>query len=97
MLKISLILLESLELAFIDGRLSLISMVRSTGHPLHEKALKELSLEPFSLLYKHSMKTNQIFTDELVLWLGVEHNIAISLSALHATLKTAGLTRKIFV
>jgi hypothetical protein len=31
----------------------------------------------------------------LVLWLGVQHNIAISVSALHETLKIAGLTRKI--
>lgn len=36
-----------------------------------------------------------LYLDELVLWLGVEHNIVISAPALHATLKRAGLTRKI--
>ena len=43
-------------------------------------------------LYEHE---SDLYLDELVLWLGVEHNIAISVSALHETLKRAGLTRKL--
>lgn len=43
-------------------------------------------------LYENEL---DLYLDELVLWLGVEHNIAISVSALHATLKTASLTQKI--
>lgn len=44
------------------------------------------------MLYEHE---SDLYLDELVLWLGVEHNIAISVSALHETLKRAGLTRKL--
>jgi len=36
-----------------------------------------------------------LYLDELVSWLGVHHNIEISVSALCENLKTAGLTRKI--
>ena len=38
---------------------------------------------------------SDLYLDELVLWLAVEHDITISVSALHATLKKAGLTRKL--
>ena len=37
---------------------------------------------------------SDLYLDELVLWLAVEHDIAISKSALHSTLKSVGLTRK---
>lgn len=38
---------------------------------------------------------SDLYLDELVLWLAIEHNIAVSVSTLHATLKNVGLTRKI--
>jgi transposase len=38
---------------------------------------------------------SDLYLDELVLWLAVEHDIIISTSALYQTLKSAGLTRKI--
>lgn len=38
---------------------------------------------------------SDFYLDEVVLWLAVEHNITISKAALHATLKSVGLTRKI--
>src|SRR6267378_7999118 len=44
----------SLELAFIDGKLSFIGTVQSTGHHLHQKALQETSLKLSLVLYKPS-------------------------------------------
>jgi len=38
---------------------------------------------------------SDLYLDELVLWLAVEHDIIISTSALYQNLKSAGLTRKI--
>lgn len=36
-----------------------------------------------------------MYLDKLVLWLAIEHDISISVSALHATLWKIGLTRKL--
>ena len=83
----------SLELVFIDGKLSLTNTAQSTGHHLQQKALHESSLELSLWLYKHEHESDLYF-NELVLRLGVEHNIAISVFALHETLKTSGLTGK---
>ena len=38
---------------------------------------------------------SDLYLDELVLWLAVEHDIKISVSALHSTLVKVGLTRKL--
>jgi transposase len=38
---------------------------------------------------------SDLYLDELVIWLAIEHDIAISVSALHLALKNAGLTRKL--
>ena len=38
---------------------------------------------------------SDLYLNELVLWLAVEHDITISVLALHVTLKKAGLTRKL--
>ena len=86
---------DSLELVFIDGRLYLTNTAQSTGRHLHQKVLHESSLEVSLWVYKREHHDeSDLYLDELVLRLGVEHNIAISVSALHETLKTSCLTRK---
>jgi transposase len=57
-----------------------------------ERIITRAVLSAVQTLYENE---SDLYLDELVLWLGVEHNIAISVSALHATLKTVGLTRKV--
>ena len=57
-----------------------------------ESIITRAVLSAVQTLYENE---SDLYLNELVLWLGVEHNIAISVSALHATLKTAGLTRKV--
>ena len=38
---------------------------------------------------------SDLYLDKLVLWLAIEHNIAVSILTLHVTLKNVGLTRKL--
>ena len=56
------------------------------------RAITRAVLTAVQTLYENE---SDLYLDELVLWLGVEHNIAVSISTLHETLKKAGLTRKI--
>ena len=46
---------------------------------------------PFSPLYTLFETDSDLYLDKLVLGLAIEHNIAVSVSTLHATLKNVGL------
>ncbi|KAF9470297.1 hypothetical protein BDN70DRAFT_764483, partial [Pholiota conissans] len=57
-----------------------------------ERIITRAALTAVHTLYETD---SDFYLDELVLWLAVEHDIAISVSALHSTLKSVGLTRKV--
>lgn len=59
-----------------------------------ERKITRAVLTATQTLYENE---SDLYLDELVLWLAVNHNIDISVSQLHEVLKKAGLTRKLLV
>jgi len=69
------------------------SVIRPASAPKGpNRILTQAVLNAVRTLYETE---SDLYLDELVIWLAVEHDIAISVSALHLALKNAGLTRKL--
>ena len=80
----------------IDSKQSLIDIVLLAGHLLHLKNLRG-SLHRLCLLLSCTLYevNSDLYLDELILWLAIEHGIKASVSALHSTLVKVGLTQKL--
>jgi transposase len=59
-----------------------------------ERKITRAVLAAIQTLYENE---SDLYLDELVLWLAVNHNVVISVSQLHEILKKTGLTRKLLV
>jgi hypothetical protein len=69
----------------------------SVNRPLFSPSGRSRTITLTVLKAIHTLYESEpdLYLDELVLWLGINHDIAISTLALHQNLKQAGLTRKL--